>query len=258
MRHFLLGSRSGYGAGQNFGQILSHPLVSTFESNFGQERIKVLRLRRNYIQRGSLSQTGIKMTDLSEIIWLKICDSLIREDAMEMHWLIKSGHMTDEELWNIEPFPAELNKNGSWDGDGNGKKSGTSFGAGGSLNARGGAGGKRSQTGNGSSGGSSLLGAQMAQCPICLHFVSGSRFAPHLERCIMGRKRAGRSHYSSLDDGIHSKKPKIPFVDPYPNSNIVRIKVRRDNGIPLAITQRREGVSKEELDQTIEGCKSDS
>ena len=194
------------------------------------------------------------MTDLSEIILLRICDSLIREDAMEMHWLTKSGRMTDEELWDIEPLPDddELNQMGLWVGDSGGKKSGTSLGAGGSLNAKGGYGVKKSQMGGqGGAGASSILGAQVAQCPMCRHFVSGSRFAPHLERCIMGKKRAGRSHYSSLDDGIHSKKSKAPFVDPYPNSNVIRIKVRRDNGAPLAITQRREGVSKEEWDQAV-------
>lgn len=67
----------------------------------------------------------------------------------------------------------------------------------------------------------------------------------------MGKKRVGRSHYSSLDDGVHSKSRKVPFVDPHPASAIVRIKVRRDNGAPLAITQRREGVSKEEWEQAV-------
>ena len=173
-----------------------------------------------------------------ESILNRLCDLLMREDAMEMHWLVKSGQMSKDELFGIEPSLDELS------GEGVGRKTG---GVVGGLNGKVGLGGKKSQGG----GSSSLHGAQAAQCPVCRQFVSGSRFAPHLERCIMGKKRVERSHYSSLDDGIHSKSRKVPFVDPHPDSAIVRIKVRRDNGAPLAITQRREGVSKGEWEQAV-------
>jgi hypothetical protein len=190
----------------------------------------------------------VAMDDPAEVVLRRLLDGLIREDVMEMHWLVRSGEMNLLELHDIEPLPNELYDGTYMEGGGNGKNS---YGLGvkkGSAGVAGGRNGGALSKKPGYASQSSIHGAQAAQCPVCRQFVSGSRFAPHLERCIMGKKRAGRTHYSSLEDGL-KRQARVPFVDPHPDSAIIRIKVRRDNGVPLAIKQNREGVSKEEWDK---------
>ncbi len=64
-------------------------------------------------------------------------------------------------------------------------------------------------------------------CNICGEQVAGSRYAPHLERCMNGGKRGGRRYFDSLQDVRTVKVPKLKKdVDPYPESLIVRIKFK--------------------------------
>jgi hypothetical protein len=78
-------------------------------------------------------------------------------------------------------------------------------------------------------------------CPICNDVVSGQRFAPHLEKCMKGGKRGGTivskrsagsgstsNSTSLIGIGLpyYTKKDIIPFLDPYPNSLIIRIKLK--------------------------------
>ena len=169
----------------------------------------------------------------------KLIDSIIFEDAIEMHWLVKSGTMDIDELLGVEPIPKDgykvLAKRSS---QGVKKVNGGSAGL---QAAKNGAIAKKNQ---GFGLNTSSFGSQIAQCPICSQIVAGSRFAPHLERCLGGGKRVGRTHFSSLEEVAIKKVKPQPFVDPHPNSAIVRIKslYRRP---PLA-KQVREGVSKEE------------
>ena len=65
---------------------------------------------------------------------------------------------------------------------------------------------------------------------MCHELVAGTRFAVHLEKCMNGGKRGSRRFYESLiDDGYKGVvKPKIinGFIDPYPKSLIIKIKLR--------------------------------
>lgn len=66
-------------------------------------------------------------------------------------------------------------------------------------------------------------------CNICGEQVAGSRYAPHLERCMNGGKRGSRRYFDSLQD---TKSLKVSMskvkkeADPYPESTIVRIKLK--------------------------------
>lgn len=62
-------------------------------------------------------------------------------------------------------------------------------------------------------------------CNICGKDVAGSRFAVHLERCMNGGKRSNRRHYEVLG-GDDLRKAKKEIVDPFPQSMVVRVKVR--------------------------------
>ena len=93
----------------------------------------------------------------------------------------------------------------------------------------------------------------VAQCPLCLEQVSGTRFAPHLEKCMNGGKRTslGIRKYDGLyGDDWHTRREKMVFTDPYPNSAIVRVKLK--NGMPRP-NQVREGVSIEEWNTSQPG-----
>ena len=68
-------------------------------------------------------------------------------------------------------------------------------------------------------------------CPICSESVGGSRFAPHLEKCMNGGKRGSRKYSDNMFDDDISKitKPKQPEnPDRYPTSLVVRIKLKND------------------------------
>jgi hypothetical protein len=65
-------------------------------------------------------------------------------------------------------------------------------------------------------------------CNLCGEMVAGSRYAPHLERCMNGGKRGSRKHFDALQDiskSIKSSKS-MKRSDPYPQSMVVRIKLR--------------------------------
>jgi hypothetical protein len=65
-------------------------------------------------------------------------------------------------------------------------------------------------------------------CPICFEQVSGTRFAPHLDKCMRGGKRGIKNiQYIGLPE---EKKSKKVFIDPYPDSLIIRLKCK-DGGI---------------------------
>ena len=183
-------------------------------------------------------------SDNGELVLEKLIDCIIFEDAVEMHWLVKSGTMGIDELLGVEPIPKDGFKDlGKRNQQGMKKVHGGSVG----LQAKNGAIAKKSQ---GFGLNTSSFGSQIAQCPICSQLVAGSRFAPHLERCLGGGKRVGRTNFSSLEEVVVKKVKPQPFVDPHPNSAIVRIKLRSTDGLPLA-KQVREGVSKEEWQESL-------
>jgi hypothetical protein len=62
-------------------------------------------------------------------------------------------------------------------------------------------------------------------CNICGKEIAGSRYAPHLERCMNGGKR-GAKRYDFLTDDLRAKTKK-DFVDPCPQSMVVKIKFRQ-------------------------------
>lgn len=65
-------------------------------------------------------------------------------------------------------------------------------------------------------------------CPRCSHAIGGSRFATHLEKCMIGGKRGSRKHYDALDDNFffHGRGSKVK-ADPHPDSLIIKIKLRK-------------------------------
>jgi hypothetical protein len=91
-------------------------------------------------------------------------------------------------------------------------------------------------------------------CPLCKESVAGVRYAPHLERCMNGGKRGVRRHYDFLHDNAvslpyYSSKPKQKkeFVDPYPDSLVIRVRVK--NGGPVG-PPLRHGATLEEFEAT--------
>lgn len=69
-------------------------------------------------------------------------------------------------------------------------------------------------------------------CSLCGEAVAGSRYAPHLEKCMNGGKRGSKKHYDSLQDPVYKSKYKKEFVDPYPNSLVVRIRYKNGGKSP--------------------------
>jgi hypothetical protein len=98
---------------------------------------------------------------------------------------------------------------------------------------------------------------QVAKCPVCKEPVAGVRFAPHLERCLSGGKRAGLDALLSGDilsqsaRGAAGDNRSTRAQDPYPRSAIVRVRLNASGmaqGLPKA-NQDREGVSIEEWER---------
>lgn len=89
--------------------------------------------------------------------------------------------------------------------------------------------------GVGGGGGKHHGGASAAvACPICQEQVGGQRFAPHLERCMNGGKRGSRKYAEiMLEDSYQSKAGKVKVTDLYPNSLVVKIKVKNFGEITL-------------------------
>jgi hypothetical protein len=74
--------------------------------------------------------------------------------------------------------------------------------------------------------------SQVVVCPVCLQEVAGQRFAPHLEKCLRGGQRGSkRTESKEIIIESSSIKRKRIHVDPYPNSLIVRIKLRNGGKI---------------------------
>jgi hypothetical protein len=94
------------------------------------------------------------MFQLDETLSLDIINELVYEITLEysfeLHWLIKNGNLNLDELYNVQPIENEIEKNTLVD----------------QINVK-------SNT--------SLIVA----CPVCLENVAGSRFAHHLEKCII-------------------------------------------------------------------------
>ena len=76
---------------------------------------------------------------------------------------------------------------------------------------------------------------QTVLCPVCLADVSGQRFAPHLGKCMKGGKRPIKvastatlpvSVPSSSDNIVLTKPSASSNVDPYPESLVIRIKLK--------------------------------
>lgn len=83
------------------------------------------------------------------------------------------------------------------------------------------------------------LASKTVVCQLCKEVVAGVRYAPHLERCMNGGKRGARKHYDFLHDNTsqslpyYSKpKPKKEFVDPHPDSLVVRIRFKNGGIMP--------------------------
>lgn len=77
---------------------------------------------------------------------------------------------------------------------------------------------------------------QTVFCPVCGSEVSGKRFAPHLEKCFRGMKRGSKSSASFAANSLpyDNIKPKKPFIDPFPDSLVVKIKLK-NGGMFLCI-----------------------
>lgn len=66
--------------------------------------------------------------------------------------------------------------------------------------------------------------SKVISCNVCGKDIAGSRYAPHLERCLQGGKRAVRRPSDLFPE--EQRKIKKEVVDPFPNSPVVRIKLR--------------------------------
>ncbi len=76
---------------------------------------------------------------------------------------------------------------------------------------------------------SSSSSSRNVTCPICNELVAGTRFAPHLEKCMNGGKRGSRKFNDALFEDSSGRAPKaakVVEVDPYPTSLIVRIRLK--------------------------------
>jgi hypothetical protein len=142
-----------------------------------------------------------------------IIEEILFDEAIEFMWLIRSGQLSLEDLYNVqsfaEPSPPQTKIESIL---------------------------KKTQI-TGSAGGISSSSSNWMNrtvvCPLCKESVAGVRYAPHLERCMNGGKRGVRRHYDFLHDNAvslpyYSSKPKQKkeFVDPYPDSLVIRVRVK--------------------------------
>ena len=221
-----------------------------------------------------------------ELLMWGLIDSEIFEEILDLHYVIKTGLLTLDELYDVKPLskgPAGLAAIG---GASPSAASATAAAVAAAAAAATAAAARNSNGPTGLVGGSKPpqppLAAQVhksltakpakvkppnanggangsgkphknlhpmvVQCPICLESVAGTRFAPHLEKCMNGGKRqslATRKYDGLYGDDWHTSKATKPvFTDPYPNSAIVRVKLK--SGLPRP-NQLREGVSVEEF-----------
>eukprot|EP01039_Chlorochromonas_danica_P002204 gene2204-2407_t len=91
-------------------------------------------------------------------------------------------------------------------------------------------------------GSSPSTSSKVISCNVCGKDIAGSRYAPHLERCLQGGKRAVRRPSDLFPE--EQRKIKKEVVDPFPNSPVVRIKLRA--GVPMG-NKVRLGASLEEF-----------
>jgi len=214
---------------------------------------------------------------MEELILALLVDGQIFEDLLDVHYQVKTGLLSLEEVYNVRGLGVKTDSGAAVAGAGAGEDGGSgssnsgSSSSSSSSNAQGringgptapGGGllskaafatkptGKATNAGNGSGKSGKNNFPMIAQCPVCLEQVSGTRFAPHLEKCINGGKRVSVSRTSYYDDAGWMQTKKVPFTDPYPSSHIIRIKTMR-NGLPRA-NLVREGVSSEEWLQVLQ------
>jgi len=150
-----------------------------------------------------------------------LIDDLSLELCFEMHYAVKTGDMTLDELYGIQPLESnaiattEVVKGGI-----QAKKNGST---------------------------SSSNSAGIVSCPVCYEIVAGLRFAPHLEKCLNGGKRGGIQAKKSSTTSCNGNNMGIglPYFsmvkkpDPYPQSLVVRVRFK--DGVPKK-SQIREGV----------------
>ena len=206
---------------------------------------------------GSRSSAFINMSDQHHINGLLngILDQLIAEmiaaDCNEMHWLVNSGIMTIDELYNVRPIGQSLQDYEDITGI-TGRRL---------MEAE-----KKKNT---------FTRKDLAEyhkkkltiCPVCSEVLSAYRFAAHLDRCFLGKGRNTRPSSSNNSNGTNKntsngygnnnnvfadppviRREKIEWVDPYPRSRIIRMRLYKGN---LKAVQNREGVSDVEWDKAV-------
>lgn len=185
-----------------------------------------------------------------EIFMWELIDEVLFEEILDVHYAYKKGTLNLDDLFGLEPLKppcvnASLAQNGIVNGGGSSSSGGIgSVGVGvGALVGPKGA--KVFKAAKAQPPAKAAHFSMTVQCPLCLASISGSRFAPHLEKCMNGGKRGSLSNrkHDSLDV-VHVKKDKVVFTDPFPESTVIRIKMR--NGLPR-VTAVREGASLEEF-----------
>jgi hypothetical protein len=66
---------------------------------------------------------------------------------------------------------------------------------------------------------------------MCNEQVAGTRFAPHLEKCMNGGKRGSRKYNDALFDDSMFRLPTKPRVaeipDPFPSSLVVKVRLKQ-------------------------------
>ena len=185
-------------------------------------------------------------------LWQMI-DEVMFEEILDVHYAYKKGTLSLDALFGLEPLksPRVNALNGIVNGSSSSSNSTITSGVSGigGIGIVGGAlvgpkGAKVFKAAKAPPAAKAAYFPMTVQCPLCLAVISGTRFAPHLEKCMNGGKRGSLSKgkFDSLDVS-HVKKDKVVFSDPFPDSTIIRIKMR--NGLPR-VTAVREGASLEE------------
>jgi hypothetical protein len=202
------------------------------------------------------------LKDISQSIINLLLEDIIRTECIDFMWLARTNNITLDEIHNLVPLHVLMDKMNENEELLSGKtktsiKSNQPMSATNPLQPT-----KQSKTGGkGSKASHSKAATNVIPnvcCAICKESVSGSRFAVHLEKCMNGGKRGSRRFYESLDYHTTSYKapkatnppPNKNLPDPYPDSLIVRIKLK--NGVPRG-NSKRIGATIEEFDQGVIG-----
>lgn len=188
-------------------------------------------------------------------IFDQLVTEMIAADCSEMHLLVASGMMTIDELYNVRPIGQSLQHYEDITGI-TGRRL---------MEAE-----KKKNTYTRKDL-HELNKKKLTICPVCSEVLSAYRFAAHLDRCFLGRGRNARPSSSSNNgsnknesNGNNNKpspaksnvyadppvirREKIEWVDPYPRSRIIRMRLYKGN---LKAVQNREGVSDVEWDKAV-------